>query len=221
VSEREFRGYGIIRERVPVGGRWLELDRPTDMDALLERPEVQKRFEEDSYLPYWAEIWPAGVLLAERVMAEPVKGDGRMLEIGCGLGLVGIAAATSGWRVTATDYDADALAFAEQNAALNGVRLEGVKILDIREPFEGDGYERIVGADMLYEQRLCPQVAHWLAGALAAGGQAWLSDPNRAAAEGFTQAARSAGLRATVESGQMRRMDGKVIGGRIWRVEYI
>lgn len=210
-----------MRERVSIGGRTLELDRPMDMDTLLDRPEVQKRFEQDEYMPYWAEIWPAGILLAERVLAEPVAGDGRMLEIGCGLGLVAIVAGLTGWQVSATDYDADAVAFTQRNAAMNGVQMVEAKLLDIRTPFDGERFGRIVGADMLYEQRLGPQVARWLSGALTPDGQAWLSDPDRSAAEGFPEAAESVGLRATAEVGRMRRSDGKIIGGRIWRVTFI
>ena len=41
--------------------------------------------------PYWAKIWPAAPLLAEALIRSELAPGPRMLELGCGSGLVGIA----------------------------------------------------------------------------------------------------------------------------------
>src|SRR3954468_3223775 len=65
-------------------------------------------------VPYWARPWPAGLALA----AAPPPG-GRVLELGCGLGAPGIAAARAGAEVLATDASSDAVTFAAHAFALN------------------------------------------------------------------------------------------------------
>ncbi|KAL3132844.1 hypothetical protein ABBQ38_006769 [Trebouxia sp. C0009 RCD-2024] len=49
--------------------------------------------------PYWCRLWPSAVALAQLILQQPelVKGK-RVCDIGCGLGLAGIAAALAGAR---------------------------------------------------------------------------------------------------------------------------
>ena len=59
----------------------------------------------------------------------------RIVEVGCGLGLPGIAALACGLRVTFTDYDATALRFAADNARANGFEeFEVYEPVTVREP---------------------------------------------------------------------------------------
>ena len=47
--------------------------------------------------PYWCRPWPSAIALAARLAAEPQLVAGRrVIELGCGLGLAGIAAAWAG-----------------------------------------------------------------------------------------------------------------------------
>ena len=47
--------------------------------------------------PYWCRLWPSAIALAQLVLQQPelVRGK-RVCDIGCGLGLAGIAAALAG-----------------------------------------------------------------------------------------------------------------------------
>src|SRR3954462_9377898 len=65
-------------------------------------------------VPYWARPWTSGLALAA---APPARG--RVLELGCGLGAPGIAAALAGAEVLATDASSDAVTFAAHAFALN------------------------------------------------------------------------------------------------------
>jgi len=218
VLRDEFMGYGVRRERWRIAGRTFDLTWPADMDALLDLPRTRERFAADEYMPYWAQPWPAAVLLAEAMLLEP-PGEGRTaIEIGCGVGLVSVAAAMQGWRATATDYDPDAVAFADLNARQNGVRLEAATVLDYRVPLERPVYHRVLAADLLYERRQVEPVAAWIASALTSEGMALVGDPNRSAAEGFPSCAGRLGLVVQEQPVETVGPAGLVIRGRIWRV---
>ncbi len=72
--------------------------------------------------PYWAFAWAGGQALARHILDHPelVRG-GAVLDFGAGSGLVAIAAAKAGARVTAAEIDRFAAAAIALNAALNGV----------------------------------------------------------------------------------------------------
>jgi predicted nicotinamide N-methyase len=47
--------------------------------------------------PYWTRVWPSAVALASEVLRRPELVAGkRVCDLGCGLGVAGIAAALAG-----------------------------------------------------------------------------------------------------------------------------
>ena len=102
----------LILERVFVDDYSFELERPSGIDKLWDHPAVRAAYAADEYIPYWSELWPAGRMLAKAIVREDWTGMeakfGRpleVLEVGCGLGLAGIAALAKEMRVTFTDID--------------------------------------------------------------------------------------------------------------------
>lgn len=218
-GQGKYRGYGVRRERWTLAGRSIDLTWPADMDALLDLPATHTRFARDEYMPYWAQPWPASILLAEWILAhEPANGR-QAIELGCGVGLVSVAAALRGWQVTASDYDEDAMAFAVLNAERNGVRLQGSRRIDYRDDPRGEIFDCILAADLLYERRLIEPVARWIAAALAPEGVALVSDPNRSAADGFVGMAEGLGLVVETRETSTTAPAGLLTRGRIWRVQ--
>jgi SAM-dependent methyltransferase len=215
-----FRQYVVRWERVQVGGREYELLMPANSEALLEDPRVLARFERDEYMPYWANLWPAAKLLAREVAAWPLVAPGEVspevVELGCGLGLVGLVAAQRGYRVTLSDHDEDALAFAVESARRNGITPPATRILDWRETYADVRPERILAADVLYEQRHLAPLAAFVREHLAPGGFALLADPGRGTADQFPCVAEAAGLRIGVQV--VPAVDGWSTG-RLFRVE--
>lgn len=71
--------------------------------------------------PYWAYLWPGGAALIAHLAANPALVQGkRVLDLGAGSGLVGIAASRLGAaQVTAAEIDPVACAVIALNAALN------------------------------------------------------------------------------------------------------
>ncbi|HKC77906.1 MAG TPA: methyltransferase domain-containing protein, partial [Gaiellaceae bacterium] len=94
----------------------LEIRRPPSADELID----EAAFDEEEFLPYWAELWPSGLALARHVAARDLQGL-RVLELGCGLGLPSLAAAACGAEVLATDWAEDAIELLRRNAPRNDV----------------------------------------------------------------------------------------------------
>jgi predicted nicotinamide N-methyase len=185
----------VTSAAVVVAGRPLTVVRPAEPDRMLDDPAVLAWNRRDDYMPYWAYLWPGAYLLAEAVAAEPWPPGAHALEIGCGLGLAGLAALRAGVRVTFSDYDDAPLAFVRRSAAANGFDPASylTRRLDWRDP-SGERFGVILGADVLYERRLVPLVADLLGARLAPGGLALIADPYRASAEGFAPAVAALGL---------------------------
>jgi release factor glutamine methyltransferase len=77
-------------------------------------------------------------LLADAVVGEILPGD-RFLEVGCGAGLVAMAAARAGAIVTATDRNPHAVGLTKANAKANSLRIdahEGDLLADLAGPFD-------------------------------------------------------------------------------------
>jgi predicted nicotinamide N-methyase len=184
------RRFAPVTAAVEVAGRPVELLRPPSADALISEED----FARDERLPYWADLWPSACVLADALAAE--AGAGRtLLEVGSGLGLAAIAAMQAGYRVTASDYYADALAFTRANAWRALGREPEARLLDLRAlPDDLPRYDRVVAADVLYERPYAPLLAAALTRGLAPGGLATVADPGRLAARAFLDEARALGL---------------------------
>ncbi|MBN1488456.1 MAG: methyltransferase domain-containing protein [Phycisphaerae bacterium] len=220
MTPETFASFPIRRQHWTVGGEPFELIWPADMDALLDDPRTRERFRKDEYMPYWATPWPSAALLAEHVLTHCRPGAGRAIDLGCGVGLVAIAAARAGWTVTAADYDADALKFSEENARLNGVTLAGTARVDWRTPFVAEPFDLVLASDVLYERRHNGPVARWIAAALAPDGLALVSDSNRGAAEGFPAIAAAAGLAVERLACEQPGPHGLLIRGAVYRLRH-
>ena len=131
-------------ETIRIGELELTLARPEEPESLLD----EDAFADDEFIPYWAELWPAGLALAHEL---PERLDGvRVVELGCGLGVPSLVAAARGGDVTAVDWAADAIALLRENAATNNVLLDVVHA-DWRR-FDGS-FDLALAADVLYEER--------------------------------------------------------------------
>jgi predicted nicotinamide N-methyase len=173
----------LIDVAVELAGRHLVVRRPPDPEALLD----ERAFEQEEFLPYWAELWPSGLALAERVGALPLQGK-RVVELGCGLGLPSLSAATVGADVLATDWAPDAIALLRENAARNdiGLRAEIIAWDDPAPLVAGSPWDLVLAADVLYEGRNADRLLELLP---LLGAEVLLADPSRPHTERFLEAA--------------------------------
>jgi predicted nicotinamide N-methyase len=167
---------GLVEDSFVLGGRPLSLLRPRDSEALLD----EAAFEHEELLPYWAELWPSGLVLARHIAGRSIQGLA-VVELGCGLALPSFAAALAGARVLATDWSPDAVELARRNAARNGLELELAlaswaepAVLVARAP-----WDLVLAADVLYERRNGDLLLDLLPRLVGPAGEVLLADPGR------------------------------------------
>lgn len=120
--------------------------------------------------PFWAFCWGSGQALARFVLDHPesVRGQ-RIVDLGCGSGIAGLAAARAGAReVIAVDLDPVAREAARRNAAQNGLWIETSS-----EP--PASWDLMLAADVLYETGL----RDWVLDEARRRGPILLADPQR------------------------------------------
>lgn len=180
---------------VRAAGRLWRLERAADLEALWEAMTADADDFADERLPYWTELWPASVALADWLALRQEEIVGRpCLDLGCGLGLTAMVGQGLGARVTAVDYEEEALRFARKNAATNGVPQPFWMVMDWRRPAVAAGcMARVWGGDIMYEKRFVAPVLHFLDRALAPDGAAWVAEPGRTVYEAFLCALHNGG----------------------------
>jgi ETFB lysine methyltransferase len=186
--ERRFRTRETI---VDLERRDVRILHPANADDLISEED----FIRDERMPYWADLWPSSLMLA-RAMVNEVGRGARLIELGCGSGLVSVAAAIAGYDVLATDYYDDALLFTQANVARN---LPGQSIrtreVDWRQMPDDLGlFPRVIAADVLYEPTYGDLVANAIATTLMPDGRATVADPGRLSRDNFIAAAKELGL---------------------------
>ena len=173
----------LVEEAVDVDGLTLSILRPRQADALIS----EEAFEHEEFLPYWAELWPSGIALADALVGHPLRGR-RVLELGCGLALPALTAALAGATVLATDWSPDAIALLHVNAERNGARLDAAvsSWSDPQPELAAAPWDLVLAADVLYERRngdllleLLPRLTH----------DVLLADPGRPHLKGFLERA--------------------------------
>ena len=163
--------------------RVAALERHVDRAALLATDDAPDP-------PYWAHLWNGAAVLAAAVP----RGVPSVLELGCGLGLPGLAAACRGGRVTFVDRVPAALAFVRASAAANGLGTVDVVAGDVTAPALVARFELVLAAELVYERAAFPALARALAGHLAPHGRALLADAGRIDTRAFYTELAAAGL---------------------------
>lgn len=134
----------------------LSILRPPSADELID----EAAFDDEEFLPYWAELWPSGLALARHVATLEVAGR-KVLELGCGLGLPSLTAAQRGADVLATDWAEDAIELLRRNAERNDtpLRVARVRWSEPEPLLRAAPWDLVLGADLLYEERNADQLA--------------------------------------------------------------
>ncbi len=183
-------------------------------DALIDEED----FDRDERLPYWAELWPSAVALAQYVSKEDLA-DRSVVEFGCGVGLPSIVALARGADVTATDYYAVALDFVRYNARVNLSLEPETRLLDWHAPETGElgPFDLVLAADVLYESRNVPALAALMPTLLVPDGEVLLADPRRKDAPTFLEKMREGGFRSATD-GCLVPSGEREVGVRVHRL---
>jgi predicted nicotinamide N-methyase len=130
--------------------------------------------------PYWAHYWGGGLVLARYLLDRPELVAGRrVLDLGAGSGIVGIAAAKAGAaKVIVADVDPYAIAAMELNAVINGVAI--LPVLADLTTGEPPAADIVCVGDLFYEAALAKRVTIFLDRCLEQGMDILIGDPWRA-----------------------------------------
>ena len=129
--------------------------------------------------PWWAFAWAGGQALARYVLDNPALAAGRrVLDLGAGSGLGGIAAMKAGAaRVLAADTDRFAMAAIRLNAAANDVALETTGDDLLATP--PSGFDLVLVGDLFYERTLAERVLACIEAVRRQGAAVLVGDPRR------------------------------------------
>lgn len=181
-------------EEIVVGARTFLLQRPTNPDAFLDEDSVSAANQQNDYMPYWAFLWPSAITMARVILqSAPWPAGASVLEVGAGIGLVGLAALARGDAVTFSDYDFTALHLCRLNARLNSLPEPALLQLDWRTPGT-DTFDVILGCEVTYDAPTHGDLLRVIHQQLSPNGICWLGDPGRFQGAAFHRAALQAGF---------------------------
>lgn len=158
--------------------RW-RIKRYGDLEEIWESMGVD---DPDERIPYWTELWPSSLALAQLLAEreEEIR-KGLCLDLGCGLGLTSLVGKKLGAEVVAADYVPLALEYCRQNAQLNGIEAPDCLAMDWRSPpLRPKSLWRVWAGDIVYEKRFIDPLLNFFDWTLQENGRAWLAEPGRA-----------------------------------------
>jgi len=168
-----------------LGRKSFVLEIIGDTDRLIESMS-ETDFKREDRFPYWAELWPSSLGLGEYILENrSYFKDKKVLELGCGLGLAGMAARAADADVLFTDYDPIALEFTRRNFRRNFGCLPRTRLMDWRSPAPQETYDIIIGADILYERKMLAPLLNFCSRTLKDNGWIMLAEPGRRTAGEF------------------------------------
>jgi len=146
-------------------------------------PEVQ-HLQQHAARPalHGHKVWPTSFVLLDYLCQRGVSPQARLLDLGCGWGLVGIACAKR-FQAQVTGFDADAAVFPylQLHAQRNGVQIatRHGTFADLT-PQELAAFDLIVGADICFWEDLVDPLYHLVRHSVAAGvAEILVADPSR------------------------------------------
>ncbi|MGB7345308.1 MAG: methyltransferase domain-containing protein [Pirellulaceae bacterium] len=176
-----------IWETTQIAGQPFELAVAADPDGMLiEACERQDAGEEGVIDPFWAATWRAAAGL-DRFLENVDLAGVDVLEVGCGTGHAGIAAALRDANVTLTDGVDDPLLLVRMSIQPVKERCTVQRLRFGQDQIPGKRFPVILGSDVTYLRTLWPELETCCQQHLADGGQVLLSDPYRIIANEFRQ----------------------------------
>jgi predicted nicotinamide N-methyase len=154
--------------------------------------------------PYWGLVWSAGPITAELLLRGTPRCR-RALELGCGVGVCGVAAIAAGLPVTFSDQSSAAVEMARGNAARNGFADVPGLVFGWDAPPASEGrWDFLFGSDILYDRAGHEPLLRTIRQLLRPGGRVWIGDAGRANAPLFVELAEADGWSVKLFDQQLR-----------------
>jgi predicted nicotinamide N-methyase len=185
---RIHRRFATVTTPMRFGPIELNFTRVADPDRVLDEVAAEEdrrervggiRNQDPLHLPYWAELWESAGGIAQHLLQEfPSLIGQRVLDLGCGQGLAGCAAAALGAQVLFADLESPALLFARLNS-LPFAKSVRARRLNWQTDHLDEKFDFLLGADILYERKQWEHLEPFWHAHLAPGGQVLLAEPGR------------------------------------------
>jgi predicted nicotinamide N-methyase len=180
-----------IKFKLKIEKREFELYRIKDIDTLFSKLLNKLPGDidvTDERMPYWADVWPSAIALAQYLMRNKVLVASKdVIELGCGLGLPGMVAASLDAKMIMSDYLDEAIAFAKLNWEHNLDLPFTSEKIDWRSVDDTKQYDVILASDVAYESRSFRPLIVAMKNLLKKDGVILISEPNRKFASPFIE----------------------------------
>ena len=145
--------------------------------------------------PYWALVWTGARAIAAVAANMEFPPGLRVLDLGCGLGFAGIAAARCGAAVTFGDYLDAPMEFVRATIARLALSRCDARLIDFTSAADdGSRFDLILAADIVYDPAHYGPLAEYLDLHLAPGGSILLTESLRADASVFVDGLKARGF---------------------------
>lgn len=202
---------GWMARRFECGDFHFDVTAPARPDELLDDPAVLEANRRDDYMPYWGYVWQASGPMAAAVLAAEWTTGATTLELGSGVGVVGLAGLARGLDLTFSDYDPTSVALSVHNARRNGYpRAEGI-LLDWRQPL-ARRFSVILGSDVTYERRNHAPLLDVIDAMLEPDGLCWIGDAGRQVSAEFPLLARTRGYSVRIVDDRFQELSQPHVG---------
>ena len=184
--------YDPVREDVEVGRSSCHILRPSSAEDLIDEDEYAR----DERLPYWAELWPSGIVLAERLCARPLgrrPGGGARLRRRRARDRRRARRGRRRSRPTGTPRPWRSPAPTRRRRGAGWRRWRWTGAGRLAALFARGPADLVIGADLLYEERNGAALAALLPRLLRPAGEALIADPRRPHAAALLEPLRAAG----------------------------
>lgn len=174
--------------------RAIEIFRVARPERLIDRDALLRGAPGGGEPPYWALVWIGARAIAARMLDRPPLSGSRVLDVGCGLGLSGLAAGLSGAEVTFVDHVDEPLAFVAESARRLGLCRFSAERIDFTRERLGEKFDLVLAADVVYDPNDYDALVDFLLAHLAPAGVLLLTESLRADAKHVVRALERAGL---------------------------
>ncbi len=150
--------------------------------------QQQKAADAATPFPYWTQVWPAALALAEFLWQHPQYVQGKqVLELAAGLGLPSLVAAQYAKKVCCTDYLPEAVAVMQQSVVYNQLTHVHCQVLNWHHLPPQLQTEVLLLSDINYDPQEFEVLYGVLTRFLAQGTTLLLSTPQRLMAKPFIE----------------------------------
>jgi predicted nicotinamide N-methyase len=191
---RIHKRYETTTQRLRFGAADFDFTRIADPDRVLDQvAEEEDRREKQSgerhdgdqlHLPYWAELWDSATGIGQFLVKHYAKAPLNVLDLGCGMGLSGVVAASLGHSVLFADLEPPALLFAALNSLPWKKRVR-TRQVNWQKDDLGERFDLILGADILYERAQWEHMIRFWRAHVARDGTIFLGEPGRQSGDLF------------------------------------